>query len=582
MTKKKNQQTRASAQNHVVPKKNPLSGVLKKMKITTYNDGSARLVGSELIGQVNPDSTTAQNEILFQVFLGFQSQPAQAVNPDYFALDKLPSIGGSSSPSRLAYLAQAFEKFKFTSLKMEVVPATSLQTSGGYFHSFLTDPLDVGVGGDNSDNIVQALTREGAAMGAFYETTESRLPIDRSAHYFVNDRDADHQGPNPVGTSESTQMRLTYPGVYRLAASSSTNVGQTATLFIVMHYDVTLMNPTIPTGESGDGGGVGVSQKSQLVLAYRPTETAPQSVAPNEAVTLIPSSGTEGSLNLDPGAANNGTFKVSTQLDANGNPEIVPWWNYTSNTFAEPGEYAVNVVLPGLTNMATGNVGSGGPFNMQINDTSTYSASRTARLLLNTFIGDSLGKARDGLGSGIGNSSSPSVGQVGALVAGLYRMIAAPGDRFNFFLNASSTLGTPLSNTAFVLPVGTIITLSKLLTGNLSSLEKRRRSIVVKQDAWSLPEWYDTFGGVTTSCGCQAYATLLSAVNSDHHPFDDLDAPGWRDAIKEAMIDEVEEKRLIRSVSTWDYLYSQLETLQSARSSEAVLVPRPTTFKPSK
>lgn len=486
-----------------------------RLQSTDSGSGSATIVGSEYIASIDTTSigTTSAGDILFAMYLGF--------DPDSEVVVAIP--GGHTTDlanlsSRVGYLAHAWEKFTFDELSFEYVPFCSALTSGGLILSTDTDPFDLGASSStatvSSIPLQQLMVRDGAVDTQVFQPTMHKVPLDRTIHYYVEG------GDGLASTSVPSQVRLCNAGIFEVCAAGA--LPTTMLGSIIMHYKIRLMNPTIPAPSASPGPVLG----SETGLVVSPLAGG--------ITTIVAPSASNGSYLFTP-SGSTPTGQVIKQYDTSDSFVPVPWWNYTSNTFAESGVYEV------VGQWATTNNNSGGASNVdktQLNPNSTY--SDTALGVSPTFV-----PATPTFWEKFGGFASTLISGVGAAatagnVAGIITAVA--GDALAAYINGTRTVA---SSSPMYLFRDIAKLLIRKIASSSSSLYRALRAQQTRGDYIS--DWDLRYGTMELGDGTLACNVGRVIVNGDER-FDGIE--GYQQALRDAVLSDIANLPVVASAVT--------------------------------
>jgi len=500
-----------------------------KPRFRVMDDGSLVVSGSDLVGMAQHGDTDVPGQLLYQLFVGFDRRSAQAANSGANTLDNLSQVGDENTLSWLAQIASCFQKVRYNKLGFKVESLTASLVSGGYFQSFLTDPLDANqqVGAQLSLAQAYSTLHDGHSI---WKSDRVDVPVDRDSHYFVKGGD---QSSVAAGSSLAP-VQLTCAGVYQYVTSGPLSAGTTATNFITMDYEIVFMNPIISKRAVSDDFG-------DVMYIGLPASVADPTFNANESLTLIGIGTAAGSINLDPGVGNNGVLKVLGQTAAtyqthqtgsiasSGDAAKVPsYFDVATGTFTESVRLLVTMSSTALLPYWSTTTALVGPFKAQINPTSTYDDALAPRLKQVEWVpSTSFSTDRGGANSSVGNTATATTNNMACHTSGMFILEVQEGDRFNFWLNGKSTPN--ISEIGVQVPNGIYITLQKL--GGVEQLMAKRlqKASLDVFDVYRL-----MFGDVRLSNDTCAGATFSASFYSQHWSFDDLQPQviGWRSELR--------------------------------------------------
>nr|QLI47702.1 MAG: capsid protein [Nodaviridae sp.] len=161
-------------------------------------------------------------------------------------LQSIPIQVGMSQ--RLATIAKAYQRIRWTSVEFIVTPQASAVTNGGYVCGFIMDPTDQHMTAD----VLSA--NQGAQTKKWYETATVRMPMKNELLY----------------TSDSEEPRLSEPARFWIASEGKPS--SALTIIVTCRWRVSLQNPTIESNSSDSFVLVGDlrSKKKNYNMSYYP------------------------------------------------------------------------------------------------------------------------------------------------------------------------------------------------------------------------------------------------------------------------------------------------------------------------
>lgn len=281
-------------------------------------DGSAVISGCELVGQVSAVSGTAQGNRLFRISLGLDDDPA-ALYPTL----RNVNLGDGT---RVAGLAQFWEKFRVRKLVVHYKTVTSALTGGGLIAAADVDVRDSAT--FESASTSQLSAHLYSQTFAAWEDTSIRIPVDPDFHYFVDSEES--------AENEGSTNRFMSAGLFSITATGTfTDIAVLGLVFLEYEFD--FMCPTFESPGEGDGG-----------LVLRLTADTTSAAA---------------SLPVDPLLTTDWVQEFTTK-------KVPDWWDPVTKTVAKAGDYLydISTAQPMTSSSFT-------PSPFQVNNTSSYSST---------------------------------------------------------------------------------------------------------------------------------------------------------------------------------------------------------------